>query len=923
MTSLQTRWYREFFVLVWQCCCWTFFVFIFTTTRFKIERKNTMKKLSSNEVRQLFLDFFESKGHKVEPSASLVPFEDPTLLWINSGVATLKKYFDGSVVPENPRITNAQKSIRTNDIENVGKTARHHTLFEMLGNFSIGEYFKEEAIEWAWEFLTEEKWLGLDPEKLYVTVYPEDTDAKKIWKEKIGLTDDHIVDVADNFWDIGAGPSGPDSEIFYDRGEAFNDLAEDDPENYPGGENERWLEIWNLVFSEFNHKPDGTYEPLPNKNIDTGMGLERVVSILQDAPTNFETDLFMPIIEKVQALSKIKTYGENATDDISFKVIADHVRAVSFAIGDGALPSNEGRGYVLRRLLRRAVMHGKKIGINEAFMFKLVPIVGNIMNSHYPEILEQEEFIVKVIKNEEERFHETINDGLTILTERMSELKANGEKRIAGSDIFKLYDTYGFPVELTEEFAQDEGFEVDHEGFEIEMTAQRDRARAARSDEKSMGVQTKLFADLKEESLFVGYNKTSEVGTLDIIATDEELVTTAKTGEHVRLIFDQTPFYAEMGGQIADKGLIKDATGNVVAKVVDVKKAPAGQPLHTVEVLDVLTVGETYTLEVDEALRNRITRNHTATHLLHQALKNTLGEHANQAGSLVTQNYLRFDFTHFGQVTRKELDEMEQIVNEKIWESIPVATVETEIAKAKEMGAMALFGEKYGDMVRVVNVGGFSVELCGGVHVSNTSEIGIFKIISESGIGAGVRRIEAVTSEGAYKLLQTEQKRLNEVAVLVKAQQTQDVMAKVQQIQAELKEAQKENEALQAKLANDQAGDIFKDVQEVNGVTIVSAEVDVKDMNQLRQLADQWKQKAVSNVLALGFSKDGKVNLLAAVDAETIKKGFKAGDLIKTIAPLVGGGGGGRPDMAQAGGKNPAGLPEALAKVAEWVKETK
>ncbi|MEK4948389.1 alanine--tRNA ligase [Carnobacterium sp. FSL W8-0810] len=880
-----------------------------------------MKKLASNEVRQLFLDFFESKGHKVEPSASLVPFEDPTLLWINSGVATLKKYFDGSVVPENPRITNAQKSIRTNDIENVGKTARHHTLFEMLGNFSIGDYFKEEAIEWAWEFLTEEKWLGLDPDKLYVTVYPEDTDTKKIWKEKVGLTDDHIVDVADNFWDIGAGPSGPDSEIFYDRGEAFNDLAEDDPENYPGGENERWLEIWNLVFSEFNHKPDDTYEPLPNKNIDTGMGLERVVSILQDAPTNFETDLFMPIIEKVEVLSKVKKYGEDSIDDISFKVIADHVRAVSFAIGDGALPSNEGRGYVLRRLLRRAVMHGKKLGIDEAFLFKLVPIVGSIMNSHYPEIVEQEEFIVKVIKNEEERFHETINDGLTILNERMSELKEKDEKRIAGADIFKLYDTYGFPVELTEEFAQDEGFEVDHEGFEKEMTAQRERARAARSDEKSMGVQTKLFNDLKEESLFVGYNKTKELGRLEVIATDDEIKSTIEAGQKARLIFDKTPFYAEMGGQVADKGVIKNDSGKTVAKVVDVKKAPAGQPLHTVEVMEVLTVGETYELAVDEALRNRITRNHTATHLLHQALKDILGEHANQAGSLVTAGHLRFDFTHFGQITQKELDEMEQIVNEKIWESIPVVTVETDIAKAKEMGAMALFGEKYGDKVRVVNVGDYSIELCGGVHVGNTSEIGIFKITSESGIGAGVRRIEAVTSEAAYKLVQTEQKQLNEVAALVKAQQTQDVITKVQQLQNELKEIQKENESLQAKLANDQAGDIFKDVKEVNGITVVAAKVDVKDMNQLRQLADQWKQQAVSNVLALGFAKDGKVNLLTAIDAETIKKGFKAGDLIKTIAPLVGGGGGGRPDMAQAGGKNPAGLPEALEKVSEWIKE--
>ncbi|MEG0289439.1 MAG: alanine--tRNA ligase, partial [Carnobacterium sp.] len=515
-----------------------------------------MKHLSSNEVRQLFLDFFETKGHKIEPSASLVPVEDPTLLWINSGVATLKKYFDGSVIPDNPRIANAQKSIRTNDIENVGKTARHHTLFEMLGNFSIGEYFKEEAIVWAWEFLTSEEWLGLDPEKLYVTVYPEDKEAAQIWKEKIGLTEEHIIEVADNFWDIGAGPSGPDSEIFYDRGEAFDNLAKDDPENYPGGENERWLEIWNLVFSEFNHKADGTYEPLPNKNIDTGMGLERVVSILQDAPTNFETDLFMPIIKEIEKMSDGKKYGDNEQDDISFKVIADHLRAVSFAIGDGALPSNEGRGYVLRRLLRRAVMHGKKLGIDEAFMYKLVPVVGKIMNSYYPEILEQEPFIVKVIQTEEERFHETINDGLTILNNLIKELKAAGEKRISGKDIFKLYDTFGFPVELTEEYAEEKGLAVDHEGFVKEMEIQRNRARAARSDEKSMGVQTQLFSEVTAESSFVGYDQTKAEGKLEVIAAEEELVQKAIKGDIVRVIFDQTPFYTEKGGQVADKGTI-------------------------------------------------------------------------------------------------------------------------------------------------------------------------------------------------------------------------------------------------------------------------------------------------------------------------------------------------------------------------------
>ncbi|MGX7420100.1 alanine--tRNA ligase [Carnobacterium gallinarum] len=878
-----------------------------------------MKKLSSSEIRQMYLDFFASKGHKVEPSASLVPFEDPTLLWINSGVATLKKYFDGSIIPDNPRITNAQKSIRTNDIENVGKTARHHTLFEMLGNFSIGDYFKEDAIIWAWEFLTDEKWLALDPEKLYVTVYPEDTEARRLWKEKVGLTDDHIIDVADNFWDIGAGPSGPDSEIFYDRGESFNDLAEGDPENYPGGENERYLEIWNLVFSEFNHKPDDTYEPLPNKNIDTGMGLERVVSILQDAPTNFETDLFMPIIQAVEAMSDHKKYAVNPADDISFKVIADHVRAVSFAIGDGALPSNEGRGYVLRRLLRRAVMHGKKLGIHKAFMYQLVPVVGEIMNSYYPEILDQKEFIEKVIRTEEERFHETINDGLTILSQLVKDLKADGKDTINGKDIFKLYDTYGFPVELTEEYAEDEGLKVDHQGFETEMEQQRERARSARSGEQSMGVQSALLAEIKADSEFIGYNLTDTTGKLEVIVSDDSLVDSVKAGGTAQLIFNQTSFYAEMGGQVADKGLIKDSKGNSVAKVVNVKKAPSGQPLHIVDVLTELQVGADYELAVDPVLRRKITRNHTATHLLHRALKDTLGEHANQAGSLVAPNYLRFDFTHFGQITPEELVEMERIVNEKIWASLPVVTIETTIDEAKKMGAMALFGEKYGEHVRVVNVDNYSIELCGGVHVTNTSEIGVFKILSESGIGAGVRRIEAVTSEEAYLALFTEQQRLNEAAALVKAPQTKEVPNKISQLQAELKEAQKENESLQAKLANEQAGEVFKDVQTVNGITIVTAQVEVKDMNGLRQLADQWKQNAVSDVLVLGSVQGGKVSLLTAVNQTTIKKGLKAGDLIKEIAPLVGGGGGGRPDMAQAGGKNPAGLADALSKVTEWV----
>ena len=743
-----------------------------------------------------------------------------------------------------------------------------------------------------------------------MTVYPKDTEAKRIWRDEVGLSEDHIIDVEDNFWDIGAGPSGPDTEIFYDRGEEFLDIPEDDPENYPGGENERYLEIWNLVFSEFNHTPEDTYEPLPHKNIDTGMGLERVVSIIQDAPTNFETDLFMPIIHAVEALGTNVKYGDAPQTDVSFKVIADHIRALSFAIGDGALPSNEGRGYVLRRLLRRAVMHGKKLGINEAFLYKLVPVVGEIMVSYYPEVLQQKDFIEKVVRTEEER--------LSMLNEVIKEVKDAKGDTLDGKIIFKLYDTFGFPVELTEEVAEDEGLKVDHAGFETEMEAQRERARSARSKETSMGVQSALLTDIKVESKFVGYTELTHDSELFVIIQGDALVNEASAGT-AELIFAETPFYAEMGGQIADRGYVKNTAGEVVANVVDVKKAPNGQFLHKVEVLAPLAEGQIYQLQVDERMRTRILKNHTATHLLHRALKDVLGEHANQAGSLVAPGHLRFDFTHFGQVTSEELARMEAIVNEKIWEAIPVVTIETDIDTAKNMGAMALFGEKYGKEVRVVNIGDYSIELCGGTHVANTEDIGIFKIVSESGIGAGVRRIEAVTSKEAYQLLQEEERQLKEIATLVKSPQLKEVVTKTEQLQQQLRDLQKENEQLAGKLANQQAGDIFKDVKDINGVRYIAAQVNVKDMNQLRQLADQWKQKELSDVLVLATAQDEKVSLLAAMTKDMNGKGLKAGDLIKAIAPKVGGGGGGRPDMAQAGGKNPAGIADALAEVENWL----
>ena len=636
-----------------------------------------MKELSSAQIRQMYLDFFKSKGHDVMKSAPLIPHDDPTLLWINSGVATMKKYFDGSVVPKNHRITSSQKSIRTNDIENVGHTARHHTLFEMLGNFSVGDYFKKEAITWAWELLTSPEWFDMDKEKLYITVYPEDKDAKKYWEE-VGVDPSHIYEAEDNFWDIGEGPSGPDSEIFFDRGQEMNNLPEDDPESYPGGENERYLEIWNIVFSEFNHKPDGTYEPLPHKNIDTGMGLERVVSVFQHARTNFETDLFLPIIEKTAELSAGKKYGENAEADVSFKVIADHARAVTFAIGDGALPSNEGRGYVIRRLIRRAVMHGQKLGIDEAFLYKLVPVVGKIMESAYPEVLEQAEFIEKVIKMEEDRFNDTLKDGMQLLDSLIAETKENGGKELPGKPVFKLYDTYGFPLELTKEYANDEGLDVDEEGFNEEMEQQKARARAARSDAKSMGVQNGLLTDITTPSEYVGYHELKANGVLKDIIIDNELVDTVPADSRAQVIFDKTPFYAEMGGQVADKGVIKNQAGEVVAEVEDVQHAPNGQNMHTIHALKEMTRENTYSLEVDVAFHNKVKKNHTATHLLDQALRDVLGSHTHQAGSLVEPTYLRFDFTNLGSVTAEDLKKIEDIVNAKIWENIQVETVVTD-----------------------------------------------------------------------------------------------------------------------------------------------------------------------------------------------------------------------------------------------------
>ena len=873
-----------------------------------------LKKLNSAQVRRMYLKFFEEHGHQVMPSASLVPVNDPTLLWINSGVATMKKYFDGKVVPDNPRMTSSQKSIRTNDIENVGKTARHHTMFEMLGNFSVGDYFKNEVIPWAWELLTSDEWFGFDPERLYITYYPKDHDAYNRWRE-VGVAEDHLIADEDNFWDIGQGPSGPDTEIFYDRGQEFNNLADDDPENYPGGENERYLEIWNIVFSQFNHTPEDTYEPLPHKNIDTGMGLERVVSIFENAPTNFETDLFMPLIKQAEEFSGTKKYGQNKEDDIQFKIIADHIRTITFAIGDGALPSNVGRGYVIRRLLRRAVVAGKKLGIDEPFLAKMVPTVGKIMEDYYPDVLKNADYIASVIESEEDRFSTTLNGGLNLLNNVIAEAKESKTNEIDGRTAFKLYDTYGFPIELTKEYAEDEGLTVDEKGFQAAMTEQQNRARNARDMDNGMGVQTDLWTSFKEDSKYVGYTDlTVDNAKVIGLAHDGQQADEAQPGDkNIELIFDVTPFYAEMGGQVADTGDIIDNYGKKVGRVVDVQHAPNQQNLHRVELTAPIKKGARYKLVVDRIRHLKIEKNHTATHLLDQALRNVLGGHTQQAGSLVEEHYLRFDFNHFGQVTAEDLKKVENMVNEQIWKEIPVKTVETDIDSAKEMGAIALFSDKYGDKVRVVKIGDFNTEFCGGDHVKNTNELGLFKIVSEGGVGAGVRRIEAVTSSDAFKFLQDRDDLLTKSAASLKVAQIKEVPHQVETLQNELKEAQKQNESLQAKIAAQQANNVFENVQATKNGSLIAAEVQVAGMGQLRQLADTWRSKALSDVLVLATASDGKANLLVAVSDDKTKEGLKAGDLIKAIAPAINGGGGGRPNLAQAGGKNPAGIKEALS----------
>lgn len=873
--------------------------------------------MKASEIRSKWLEFFKEKGHTIEPSASLVPHNDPTLLWINAGMAPLKPYFDGRVKPENPRIANSQKCIRTNDIENVGKTRRHHTFFEMLGNFSIGDYFKEEVITWAWEFLTSPKWIGFDPERLSVTVYPEDEEAYKYWNEKIGLPAERIIKLEDNFWDIGEGPCGPCTEIFYDRGEAYgSDMS--DPEMYPGGENERYLEVWNLVFSQFNHNKDGSYTPLPNKNIDTGAGLERLASILQDVNSNFDTDLFQPMIQKTAAMAGVK-YNEDPEKDVALKVIADHIRTVTFAVGDGVLPSNEGRGYVIRRLLRRAVRYGKMLGLDRPFMYELVETVGDVMGVYYPEVVDKRDFIVKVIKTEEERFHETLSDGLAILAEISGQAKAAGHTVISGADAFKLYDTYGFPFDLTEDYASEHGLTVDREGFDQAMQEQRDRARAARQDSGSMKVQGGALSELTVKSDFVGYNDLVTESKVLAIIYEDAMVDTVSEGQEAQIVLDITPFYAESGGQVSDRGVLHGAAAT--AKVEGMSKAPLGQHVHQILVqAGELRVGDTVRAEVDAEARQDIEKNHTATHLLHKALKEVLGEHVNQAGSLVEASRLRFDFSHFGSISAEELADIERRVNRRIWSQDKVTIDLMPIDEAKALGAMALFGEKYGDIVRVVKAGDYSIELCGGCHVGNTSQIGLFKLVSESGIGSGVRRIEAVTGRYAYEYSEGQLELLKTAAALLKSN-VNEVPKRIEGLHHQIKELSRENESLQGKLSAIEAGQLTDKVVQAGNTQLLAVRVQASTMDNLRGIADELKGKLPSAVLVLGAAMEDKVNFVVAVPAEQVKAGLHAGKLVKEIAAVCGGGGGGRPDMAQAGGRDASKLDAALARAVELVTE--
>lgn len=856
-----------------------------------------MKYMTGNEIRKAYLDFFESKKHLKLHSFSLVPENDPSLLLIGAGMAPLKPYFTGKLVPPSYRVTTSQKCIRTGDIDNVGRTARHHTFFEMLGNFSFGDYFKKEAITWAWEFLTEV--LELDTNKLYVTVYPEDEEAYDIWHNIVGLADERIFKLEDNFWEIGEGPCGPDSEIFYDLGP---ERGCGKPTCNVGCDCDRYLEIWNLVFTQFNKTKDGSYEPLEKKNIDTGAGLERLASVIQQKESNFETDLLFPIMQRVIDVC----HGDynNKEQKIAVKVIGDHIRAVTMMIGDGILPSNEGRGYVLRRILRRAVRFGRVLGIEEAFLADLVDIVIDMYKEAYPELAERKELIKTVIATEEAQFSATLAQGLELLNAMIED--ADGTGVLAGEKVFKLYDTFGFPVELTEEIVQEHGMTIDHDGFDKAMKAQQERARAARA-KVSAKVATPDTTGLDQSALVKDENAVN--ARVVLIGIDGAAVERAEKDTAITIILDKTPFHAEGGGQIGDTGYITGPSGK--AEVTDTKSLANGLTYMIAIVTEgSLSKGDEVDITVDKVRNLDIARNHTATHLLQAALRKVLGTHVNQAGSLVTPERLRFDFTHFSPMTNEELAEVEKEVNRQIMKNVDLEIEEMPVDDAIKKGAMALFGEKYGDIVRVVNVPGFSCELCGGSHVPNTSVIGSFRIVGESGTGTGIRRIEAVTGKAAHERAVADAVLLQEVATLLKSKE-EDIPAKIEQLLTALKEAEREVAQLSHKLATSSLDDILAAKEEIHGVSVTAASVTVDSAEGLRDMADMVLDK-VGGIVLLGAVQGDKVSFVCKVDKELTKQGYHAGKIVKAAAAAAGGGGGGRPDMAQAGGKDPQKLEEAL-----------
>ena len=856
-----------------------------------------MKYMTGNEIRKAYLDFFESKKHLKLHSFSLVPENDPSLLLIGAGMAPLKPYFTGKLVPPSYRVTTSQKCIRTGDIDNVGRTARHHTFFEMLGNFSFGDYFKKEAITWAWEFLTEV--LELDTNKLYVTVYPEDEEAYDIWHNIVGLSDERIFKLEDNFWEIGEGPCGPDSEIFYDLGP---ERGCGKPTCNVGCDCDRYLEIWNLVFTQFNKTKDGSYEPLEKKNIDTGAGLERLASVIQQKESNFETDLLFPIMQRV--IDVCRGDYNNKEQKIAVKVIGDHIRAVTMMIGDGILPSNEGRGYVLRRILRRAVRFGRVLGIEEAFLADLVDIVIDMYKEAYPELAERKELIKTVIATEEAQFSATLAQGLELLNAMIED--ADGTGVLAGEKVFKLYDTFGFPVELTEEIVQEHGMTIDHDGFDKAMKAQQERARAARA-KVSAKVATPDTTGLDQSALVKDENAVN--ARVVLIGIDGAAVERAEKDTAITIILDKTPFHAEGGGQIGDTGYITGPSGK--AEVTDTKSLANGLTYMIAIVTEgSLAKGDEVGITVDKVRNLDIARNHTATHLLQAALRKVLGTHVNQAGSLVTPERLRFDFTHFSPMTNEELAEVEKEVNRQIMKNVDLEIEEMPVDDAIKKGAMALFGEKYGDIVRVVNVPGFSCELCGGSHVPNTSVIGSFRIVGESGTGTGIRRIEAVTGKAAHERAVADAVLLQEAATLLKSKEA-DIPAKIEQLLTALKEAEREIAQLSHKLATSSLDDILAAKEEIHGVSVTAASVTVDSAEGLRDMADMVMDK-VGGIVLLGAVQGDKVSFVCKVAKELTKQGYHAGNIVKAAAVAAGGGGGGRPDMAQAGGKDPQKLEEAL-----------